>query len=247
MIWFNGKSSDDLHLYVERYPDRKLPERKTAFYSYAGRTGDYVYQQNAFSNYTQAYEIYISAEARRLPHAMLDVTSWLYGANGYAKLEDSYDLDSYRMACFVGGQDIANTLNKYGRATIEFNCKPQRWLQSGERLIDLTAARGFDNAVRVDNPTGIASKPYFEIEGTGSLSLNLFDTVQDIEHSFFYVSEVDGIVGADTETLSYDAPFVDDPYTQAGDLPKLDLVSGSIYYDGDNITTLKMRPRWFTL
>ena len=67
MIFWAGRSSDDVHVVVERYPSVKLAGRKLDTQPVPGRNGDLLFLQDAYQNYVQAYSIYISAERMRLP------------------------------------------------------------------------------------------------------------------------------------------------------------------------------------
>lgn len=162
MIFWNGISSDDVHVIVEHYPNRPIPERKIEVLSVPNRNGDILYSEDAFNNYTQQYDIYISAdEGKRLPMYAKEVASWL-SVKGYARLEDGYDIDVYREAYYSGPVDIENILNRFGRATIMFNCKPQRFYRTGEREISVV------NGSTIINPTKFVAKPLIHVEGEGA-------------------------------------------------------------------------------
>lgn len=161
MIWFNGKSGDDVHVVVERYPDIILPSRKQEKISVAGRNGDLLIEQDAFDNVQQRYDIYISAEYIRLPNIAHKVAEWLC-VKGYQRLEDSYWRDFFRLAHFSGGVEIANVLNRFGRATIEFDCKPQRFYKFGDQFITLS------NGQILHNPSMFTAKPLIVVSGGNS-------------------------------------------------------------------------------
>lgn len=112
MIFWAGVSSDDVHVVVERYPDVELPARKLDTQAVPGRNGDLLFPQDAYQNYVQAYSIYISAERMRLPRAMRAVADWLCGPRGYQKLEDSYDVETYRRAYFAGPLDVESVMHR---------------------------------------------------------------------------------------------------------------------------------------
>lgn len=129
---FNGICSDDLGLIVERYPSRPFPKRKVDSYSVAGRSGDLLIEQDAWSNVTQEYAVFINGNFQQNAQA---IAYWLLNANGYCVLTDSYDNSStYRMARYIGGVQFLNALNKYGKATITFDCCPQRYPTTEEIL-----------------------------------------------------------------------------------------------------------------
>ena len=77
MIFWNGKSSDDVRVIVERYPNRMIPARKIETISVPGRNGDLLIVQDAWENYTQSYDIYISAEREKLPLMAHAAARWL--------------------------------------------------------------------------------------------------------------------------------------------------------------------------
>lgn len=57
----------------------------------------------------------------------------------YCRLQDSYDTTIYREAFLMGGYDLENILNKFGRCTITFSCKPQKYLITGDTPISIPA------------------------------------------------------------------------------------------------------------
>ena len=138
MIYWAGRSSDDVHVIVERYPSVTLAGRKMDTQAVPGRNGDLLFEQNAYQNYIQAYEVYMSAERIRLPRAMREVANWLCGPSGYQKLEDDYDVETYRRAYFAGPLDVESIMHRFGRATIEFSCQPQRFLRAGDQTVELS-------------------------------------------------------------------------------------------------------------
>ena len=46
---------------------------------------------------------------------MREVANWLCGPAGYQKLEDSYDVETYRRAYFAGPLDVESILHRFGR------------------------------------------------------------------------------------------------------------------------------------
>ena len=56
------------------------------------------------------------------------VADWLFGSAAYAKLADSSDASSYRMAICTSGQDWDEQIRNFGTAKLVFSCKPFRFL-----------------------------------------------------------------------------------------------------------------------
>lgn len=131
---FNGINSDAMGLFVERYPERPFPSRKQSIYDIHGRSGDLIVDENAFSNVTQTYEVYILGGSVGFQAKATAIAHWLLSVVGYANLTDSYDPTVYRKARFTGGVSFLNALNKFGKATITFDCCPQRYPITPEAL-----------------------------------------------------------------------------------------------------------------
>ncbi len=235
MIFWAGKSSDDVHVIVEHYPAVKLAGRKLETQSVPGRSGDLLFPQDAFENYTQPYDIYVSAESIRLPRAMREVAQWLCAPVGYQKLEDSYDMDTYRMAYYSGTLDVASILHKFGRATIEFNCKPQRYLRSGDTAIQA------EQGQTLLNPTAFTALPLITVTGTGAGTLTVGDTTVTIN------SMPKGAIVFDSDTMNayYGAANLNSTIS-APEFPTLGAGESTVRWTG-SITGVEIIPRWWTL
>lgn len=236
MIFWAGKSSDDVHVVVERYPSMPLAARKLDVQSVPGRSGDLIFPQDAYENYVQQYEVYISAERIRLPRAMREVAQWLCAPKGYQRLEDSYDLETFRNAYFVGPLDVESIMHRFGRATIEFSCQPQRWLRSGEIESRLS------NGQSLLNPTAFTAKPLITVTGSGSGTLTVGDRTVEIN------SFPDGYVVLDCEAQNaYGAQGANRNATiLAPEFPELAAGETPVSWSG-GIAAVTIKPRWWTL
>lgn len=231
MIWFNGKSSDDFHLIVERFPNVNLPVRKHEKVNVPGRNGDIIIQQDAFENVSQRYAIYISAEQTRLTPITHKIAEWLC-VKGYQKLEDSYWLDTFRLAAFQGGVEIENILNRFGRATIEFDCKPQRFFKSGDFFFDV------DDGDKIRNPSPFTAKPILITTGSGEGTITINGNTLELE-------DCDDLT-IDCELMQAYKNGVSKNGTISGDFFDLPEGESEINYTG-GITGIKVKPRWWTI
>ena len=235
MIYWAGRSSDDVHVIVERYPSVTLAGRKLDTQAVPGRNGDLLFEQNAYQNYIQAYEVYISAERIRLPRAMREVANWLCGPSGYQKLEDDYDVETYRRAYFAGPLDVESIMHRFGRATIEFSCQPQRFLRAGDQTVELSQGKA------LLNPTAFTALPLITISGTGAGTLTVGDVTVTIN------SMPRGIVVLDSDTQNaYYGAFNLNSTISAPELPTLPAGESPVRWTG-GITSVKIKPRWWTL
>lgn len=236
MITWDGITSDSLNCIVERYPVYTVPRRKQSAISVPGRNGDLLLQQQAYSNYIQAYDVYLSGPCNgsKMPEVAQAVAAWL-NVGGYRKLVDDYTPGSYRMAFFQGPLELENTLNLYGRATIEFNCKPQRFLDSGDTAQTVSASGG-----KITNPTAYNAKPLITVYGSGAAILQVGEYVCTL-------AAIDGSITLDSDTENaYKGVTNLNSQVTIPEFPELVPGDNDITWTG-GITSVEIIPRWWTL
>ena len=236
MIIWDGISSDSLNCIVERYPVYTIPKRKQSAISVPGRNGDLLLQQQAYSNYIQQYDVYLSGPRNKskLPEVARAVAAWL-NVGGYRKLVDDYTPDSFRMAFFQGPADFENIFNLYGRATLEFNCKPQRFLDSGETPETITASGG-----SITNPTAYNAKPIIIVSGNGAANLKIGEFTCAL-------SNIDGNIKLDSDTENaYSGTTNLNNTVTIPEFPELTPGANIVTWTG-GITSVEIIPRWWTL
>lgn len=169
-IIYNGISTKDVGIIVETFPDREYPEREIDFVHVPGRDGDIAQDLGSYKNVTRTYNIAILADDEHpFQYIAAKISKWLHSGIGYCRLEDSYEPEVYRMAAYVEGSNVTSLLRQAGRATINFNCKPQRYLKSGE-----SSMFAYGNYT-LENPTDQYAKPLIKINtgsGEGTVTIN---------------------------------------------------------------------------
>lgn len=161
-ITWNGIRSDALGLSVEHYPNMNRPARKHTVADVPGRNGSVYLLQNAWSEVVQSYEV----SAKSPVASFKGVAEWLASANGYAILQDSYDPTIYRMAVCVNPFEVQNSLNRAGRALIQFNCRPERYIANAQNTVINSGA-----SASIQNSTNHEAHPLLKIEGQGYPSM----------------------------------------------------------------------------
>src|SRR5574344_2083183 len=122
---FNGHNSDEFGICIEDTPSLDRPERKHNLYQIPGRSGDIIEMLDAYDNVDKTYSIWAANDYfTDVTKDYSAISAWLYATNGYARLEDDFGPDIFRLAYFVGPMDIKNLLNIYGRTKIKFSCRP---------------------------------------------------------------------------------------------------------------------------
>ena len=167
---FNGQSSEDFGLVIQTPPTYIYPERDLTNNHIPGRNGDIVIDNKCFKNVERSYQIAKGFKKGTTYYENFQsILDWLNSANGsYARLEDSYDSDIYRLASFQFGGAITNYFDEAGATEIKFNCKPQRYLKSGENTITYAGANIF-----IENPSRYLALPDIIIKNinTGEFGL----------------------------------------------------------------------------
>ena len=193
VIYFNGISSKDVGIEVETYPRYEIPEKNVTTYEIPGRNGNIVVDNGTFKNAITSYDVSFLTEDGEYNSQIHKIAAWLYSPSGYAILEDSYDIEHYRMARISSSTDFENLFNKAGKATLEFDCKPQRFLKDGDKSRIIKTEINAVISSKLHNPTLFNSNPiikiynqsksdtnkrisYFKI---GDTTINFSDLIQD--------------------------------------------------------------------
>lgn len=243
-ITFNGTASDTLGVRIERSPRIIRPRRKSDVVTIPGRNGDIVFMQDAWNNYTQPYEIFFGTGADLSAETAADaVSAWLHSASDYARLEDTFEPDIYRLAYYTEETDIENALTEYGRTTIRFNCRPERFLKSGETAVTMASSGG-----TISNPTRFDAKPLIRVNGSGAGTLTIAGANKTYSVSLTGVSSY---IYLDCDEQNAYRTAADNQnakvtITQGGDFPRLEAGTNTISWTG-GVTSVVITPRWFRI
>ena len=235
MIMFNGVSSLDYDIQVEHPPEYQAPARDYEVIHIPGRNGDLVIDNGSYQNVTRSYQIAIGDRKKDFTSMANIISEWLHSASGYARLEDSYEQEYYRLAMYQDEITIENILQHAGRVTIDFNCKPQRFLKSGEEKIQMT------KSTTLYNPTGFNSLPIITVYGNNSGVLSIGEhrvRISYIRSSIVLDSDIqDAFMGTTNRNsdITLDKGFPEF-------VPGENIVSWS-----GGITSVEVIPRWWTL
>lgn len=153
---FNGHSSEDFGIKIEKMPALNRPARKYQSASVSGRNGNIYQLEDAWEEIVQSYRIYASDAVA----SFTDIAEWLHSADGYAVLTDTYDPTHYREAVFVDSLDIESAWHTLGRTTVNFRCRPERYLVADPEVIS--------NGSVIVNGTNHAAKPLIHLTGTNA-------------------------------------------------------------------------------
>ena len=242
VIYLNGKSSRDFGIIVEKYPSINRGARRGEAYQIAGKNGTYYHEGETVDNYVESYNIAIREKNRGPAGRCADIAAWLMNPLwGFARLEDSFEPDYYKLARFAGPLNIEQIMGRYGRCTLEFECQPERWLKAGE--IPVSAA---STSITLHNPTVYKAKPLITITRTGDT------TVKIGNDSYMLIAYTSG---TPTVTIDCDKGTIKSGSTNLypattfyhtyNDFPALD--EGDTTITATNATQITVTPRWYVL
>ena len=228
---FNGTSSTAFNIRVEKWPSMNAPTRIVEKIEVPGRSGDLTMDTGAYSNVTMEYSVNFNTMQDGFFETVRGVMNWLLGSHGYCRLEDSYDPDIYRMALLADQDEFVDYLNIFASTKIRFDCKPQKWLKSGETEVTLTSGNAVTNNY-------MPCYPLFKVTGNGTMTVGTNALV--ISNNSGQTMTIDcETMNCYTGTTNRNADV-----TVSGDFPRLENGSNTITFTN---TTVKMTPRYWSL
>ena len=227
---FNGHSTGELGLLVSGINIYGSPSRIVEKINIPYRSGDLIIDTGAYSNYMLTYTVDIIDSTKTTAEA---ISQWLLNTAGYCRLTDTYNTDIYRMAAYYNQLDYTlSALYRYGRATITFDCKPQKYLLTGETAVTITSS-----SYTLNNPSAMVSKPLLRLTGTGTAVVNGTTIV---------VNSVDEYVDIDCDTMQIFKGTTNKSSTVTmTDFPQLKSGNNTITKSG--LTNIIVTPRWWKL
>lgn len=131
---FNGQSSLDFGVTISGGGTFDSPARSMEAVSVPGRNGDLMVDNGRYDNVEITYQAFIAKDFRKNFDAF---RAWMLSNPGYHRLEDTYHPTEFREAAFISSlnPEMVGTYCRAGEFEITFNCKPQRFLKTGEEQI----------------------------------------------------------------------------------------------------------------
>lgn len=164
---FGGIDTKGFDVFISGDAVYNSPSRDVEMFEIPGRNGAFALDKGRFSNIQVSYPSGIGtkneAEFREKIEGLRNALS---SKVGYQRLEDDYNGEEFRMAVYKGGLDVDPTMLKAGKFDIVFDCKPQRFLKSGEIEQSITSGD------TITNPTLFESHPLLLVDGYGDININ---------------------------------------------------------------------------
>lgn len=122
--------STDLGVYVTGSGSFDAAEMDADKYEIAGRNGDLIIPKNRYKNIVVTYPAFIP---KAFQEKAQSIRNWMRSAKAYARLEDTYDMEHYRLGLASGIQSFEPVnRNDASNFQLNFDCRPERFLKTGE-------------------------------------------------------------------------------------------------------------------
>lgn len=171
-ITFGGVNSADYGIYISGEGVFNAPVRDAEMISIPGRDGSFLLDNGRYENIEVTYPAFNTETDKATFIAQVDAfRNAIASQKGYQRLEDTFHTDEYRMASFIGGLEINPVLHNDHTSQFEivFNCKPQRFLKSGESAVSKA------NNSTITNPTLFDAHPLVSFNASGDGTITIGD------------------------------------------------------------------------
>lgn len=237
---FDGERSSDYGVFISAGMAFDSAEDEYTMLPIPGRSGDLYIGQNRFSNREAEYPAFIFAgSSYEFSKKLREFRRSIGAKKGYCRLSDSYNPDLFTLAVYKGGLEVEPVhFNRAGSFKIRFECKPQRFLLSGE------AERTYTASGAIYNPTGFAAKPLIKVTGYGTIGIGdytvtITGTASTVTYVDCDVMESYGITdGVKTSRNAYVNTGVYYPELKPGN---------NTITLGANISEAVITPRWWEI
>lgn len=246
MAWLKGFTYDgidslDYDLYITSGSVYDAPERVVDMIKVPGRNGTLAIDQGRFENINVEYDVYTKDRSQTVfAQNIRDFRNELCSRHTYLQLSDDYNPNEFRLGIYKSGLEIDADIDRAGSIKLVFDCKPQRYLTSGQVSQTFTAAGS------ITNPTLFASSPLIVVTGFGDLGIG---------------SQTLTIEGDDSSQVVYIDCDIQEAWTMSGGVqsPANDLIqnAGEAFPTlnqgangislGGNISRVVITPRWWQL
>lgn len=231
------------NVYIDTSLSYNKPERRVSSFSIPGRSGNLIIDeltpQNEviFNNVLITYPAFIHGNFKTTWETLINT---LGKKKGYVKIECTEDPTHYRMGRVIMPQaPEVKRIGEDGFFNLSFDCKPQRFLTSGDEYVAVTSS--------ITNPTAWDSNPLIQVDGNGtlyfqngSLTVTIANPSTGPVVRTYIDSESMSCYDVYTASMNKYVTF-DKPYFPA-------LYSGSNHISiTGGITSLKIKPRWWEL
>lgn len=232
-FYLDGISAKSIGIYLQSPIEFSEPVPICESESVPGRNGDLIFDTNAFENRIGTAKCYAMLH-ERVDMSIRAINRFLLSKRGYRKLETSDDPEHYWMARVENGARIEQRLRTLSPFEISFDCKPQRFVKSGNEPI-LFNGNGI-----LYNQYGFPALPLITVYGSGDGELTIGEKT-------IIIRSIPDVIYLDSDTQNaYNEDGNQNIRVNAPEFPVLEDGENAIIMRG-GIERLEIVPRWWEL
>lgn len=233
-FFLNGTNAKTVGILLQKPIEFSAPEPIVETVHIAGRNGDLVFETDAYANVKGEASCF-ALNGTNVVAEMGKINKFLsVAANSYQRLETSDDATHFRMARVSNLARLEQRMRRLNPFEITFDCKPQRFLKSGETATTFTAAG------TMQNDYGFSATPFITVYGSGEGKLYVGSytvSILDMTEKLYLDCENENAFNDNgNQNLNVNAP----------EFPKLVSGTNNISFSG-GITKVEIIPRWWEL
>lgn len=234
LFWLDNACCSDFGLVLQGPVTFSGAQPKVDTVSVPGRNGDLCFFDGSFHNDSGKAKCF-ALDSKDVSHKLDAITGWVFSNLGYRRLLVSQEREVYRLARVSIGPENEIRMRRLAPFEIAFDCKPQKYLLSGEYPVSFLTPGG-----TLHNPYAFTALPKITVYGSGPGSLQVGSTTAQIK-------ALDGSLTLDSE--------IQDAYKGVPSQNKNDEIYAPIFPElapGDNaviwtggIERVEVVPRWW--
>jgi len=205
-LTYDNIDSADYGIFLKKAAVFNTPERRVEKLAIPGRNGDLLIDDGTFENIEVEYSAVLGCDsAEEFASTLGEFRSALASRGTYKKLTDSYNPDEYRLATLIEKFEVdPRAYYMAGEFKMVFDCKPQRFLVSGEE------PQMFTESGTIFNPTQFEALPLIAVTGNGRINIaGHVVTVSDTTETIYIDSELMEVyTPSGTETVLTDEGLI---------------------------------------
>lgn len=190
-LTYDGVDSSSFGVFISGEGVFGAPARRGEMISIPGRNGALFMDEGVYENIPGKYPAFIGTKSEvEFREKLAAFRNAILSRGNYKRLSDTYHPDEFRLAVYRAGLEVdPEEYNRSGEFELEFDCKPGRYLVSGEESVVFTA-----NGL-ITNPTLFESSPIIKVTGNGTVAIG------DDGAYRFIVSNNPGTITIDSEIM----------------------------------------------
>ncbi len=239
LFWLDGACCTDFGLALQGPVTFAGAQPRVGTVQVPGRNGELCFFDGSYANLEGRARCF-ALDAQDVSQKLDAITGWILRNPGYRRLMVSQERETYRLARVAIGPANEIRMRRLAPFEIAFDCKPQKYLLSGEREISLAGPS------TLHNPYAFAALPRITVYGSGPGNLQVGDTTVQIR-------ALNGWVTLDSELQNaYKIPAPGQPAQNknsavfAPEFPALAPGGSAVSWTG-GIERVEVAPRWWTL